>query len=572
MYLQDAAFLNLRMAADLILGKGDSVVAVGLDDTTKAAGHRMYDIKTDHITIINPDKQRITVTTGYTENASHSGSDGAESYRFRLKCLAALADVTVDDILQSIDFFMTDRAGDNATLLENLDVANHKIIKCSAHVILGVDHAVDKVFRNAEQKIGIHKLLNLSAGEKAFCSPSTSVHTLGQIAIAKLLSPSHAATSVSLYNEYKQWLDAKNELGGFCGFISNRFGRIANISKQFIEQKRLIMQFFSDVVDINSNKLVLAVSTYIQNDWFHLCVEIYAEIGDVLIFPIMDLLGVDDRKLTTDDERSWNGVRTFFETKIPELRNLKTEKSQSTLGKDLLFGAILEEVLDTLDRQLSEMDFFKDPDIDCEKLNLAPLTNLGCESEFAKFDNRVKICGGSTSVTTLSRKNVVMTNGLLRDSSYTELACTDKRKKWKWARTSNEVKQARKLEKDFIATVQAAKRLSIVKKEELKKLKNSKTMKVLDDCKKHGGPVTQSDIEILDSLSESQLLNEISYLRLTVAPNIRQKRRVKLENGQFRMQKFTPEELRISIKNVLKPVNEIVEDIDSLLKCVLTVE
>ena len=81
------------MAANLIINKGDSVVVVGLDDTTKAAGHRMYNIKTDHITIIDPNKQKRTVTTGYTEDASHSGSDGAESYRFRIKCLVALADI-----------------------------------------------------------------------------------------------------------------------------------------------------------------------------------------------------------------------------------------------------------------------------------------------------------------------------------------------------------------------------------------------------------------------------------------------------------------------------------------------
>ena len=63
MYLQDAAFLNLSMAADFILDKGDSAVTVGLDDTTKVAGHHMYNIKTDHISIINLNKQSRTVTT-----------------------------------------------------------------------------------------------------------------------------------------------------------------------------------------------------------------------------------------------------------------------------------------------------------------------------------------------------------------------------------------------------------------------------------------------------------------------------------------------------------------------------
>ena len=242
---------------------------------------------------------------------------------------------------------------------------------------------------------------------------------------------------------------------------------------------------------------------YIQNDWFQLHAKVYAELGDILIFPIMDLMGLDDRKLSTNDERSWVGGQKFFETKITELRNLKAEKSQSTVGKNLIC-ATLEEVLETLNRQLSEMDFFKNLDIVCKRLKLAPLTNLGWESEFVKFDNHVKICGGSTTGSTLFRKNVVITIGLLRDSSFIELTFRDKRKKWKWERTSNEVKQANKLEKDFVAIIQAARILSIVKKEGLKKQKNPKTLKVLEDCEKHGGPVTQADIEILNSLSESQ--------------------------------------------------------------------
>ena len=133
---------------------------------------------------------------------------------------------------------------------------------------------------------------------------------------------------------------------------------------------------------------MLAVSTYIQNDWFQLCAEVYAEFGDTLIFPIMNFLWMDDRKLSTD-ERFWVGVHKFFETKITELRNLKAEKSQSTIGKNILIGAFLEKVLEMLNRQLSEMDFFKNPDIICEKLKLAPLANLGYESFF--LDNLVTV-------------------------------------------------------------------------------------------------------------------------------------------------------------------------------------
>ena len=82
-------------------------------------------------------------------------------------------------------------------------------------------HHTDKAFKDAEQKIGVQKLLNVAAGQKIFLSPSTSVHTLGQIAISKLLSPSHAAQSISLYTDYIQWMEEINIThDGFHGFTA----------------------------------------------------------------------------------------------------------------------------------------------------------------------------------------------------------------------------------------------------------------------------------------------------------------------------------------------------------------
>ena len=109
------------------------------------------------------------------------------------------------------------------------------------HIILGVDYACDKVFRDIEQKIGIQKLLKVSAGEKVFTSPSTSVHTLVQIALAKLLSPSHAAHSIYLYNEYTAWMEVKGrDHTGFKGFVANRLGRIAEIAQEYLAQRQSI--------------------------------------------------------------------------------------------------------------------------------------------------------------------------------------------------------------------------------------------------------------------------------------------------------------------------------------------
>ena len=93
---------------------------------------------------------------------------------------------------------MTDRTGDCGKMIEELGAEDGKILKCSGHLILAVDHVFDKVFREIEPKIGVQQLMKLSARDKVFNSPSSSIHTLGQIAICKLLSPSHAANSVSL--------------------------------------------------------------------------------------------------------------------------------------------------------------------------------------------------------------------------------------------------------------------------------------------------------------------------------------------------------------------------------------
>lgn len=272
-YLEDANYLNLELVARHILEKGDGVVTVGLDDTTKAAGHRLYDVKADHVTIAGgPSFKRKVLTMGYVQNTSHSGEAGAKSYDFKLQCLAVLSNTTVtEEIKEQVDFWMSDRAGDCSTLLQHLGIDDSKILKCCGHVILGVDHAIDKVFRNTEQKIGVQNLLQVSAGEKVFSSPSSSIHTLALIAIAKLLSSSHAAHSVSLYNDYTNWMTINGNEHGFNGFVANRFGRIAELAKQFLKRRKSIIDFFDGIVDENSNKLVLAVATFIQCEWFVCC-------------------------------------------------------------------------------------------------------------------------------------------------------------------------------------------------------------------------------------------------------------------------------------------------------------
>ena len=308
-----------------------------------------------------------------------------------------------------------------------MGIDEERVLKCCAHIILGIDNAADRRFRIAEQKIGVQKLLNISAGQKAFCSPSTSIHTLGQIALSELLSPSHAA-----------------------------------------------------------------------------------------------------------QDRNWTGIREFIIQKIPELKNIR-DNANADNEEELLLSSVLDEVVDTVQRQLEEMRYFYEEESITEEteteLKHAPLTNLGAETKFAKLNNRLMVSGGTTSIDTRSRKDIVATNALLVDSSFTELSSDEKKKRWKWGRASENVKVARKLNKDLLKTIETNKRLALEKKKELKKKNAAKALRTLEKCKDHNGPITTRNIDILQNLTVNELLCEVAYLRNTIAPNIHQMRRVKGEDG-----------------------------------------
>ena len=103
-------------------------------------------------------------------------------------------------------------------------------------------------------------------------------------------------------------------------------------------------------------------------------------------------------------------------------------------------AAVVDGVINSLHRQLCEMKFFSEipgvpnaegtedmPSPNYSKMELAPVTNLGCESEFAHLDNRIKVSGGTESVMSMSRKNIIATNGLLVDSAFMEMTAKRQR-------------------------------------------------------------------------------------------------------------------------------------------------
>ena len=85
------------------------------------------------------------------------------------------------------------------------------------------------------------------------------------------------------------------------------------------------------------------------------------------------------------------------------------------------------------------------------------------------------VSGGTTSIDTLSRKDIVATNALLVDSSFTELSSDEKKKRWKWGRASENVKSSKKAQQRFTQDHRNQQEVSIRKEEGTKEKECSKS-------------------------------------------------------------------------------------------------
>ena len=502
--MESASLLNLLHVAKILMEK-DSIITVGFDDTTKAAGKKLFDSKALNITVDGDGKQRQAYTTGFHPNLSHSGEDQTETLKFALQQMAVLAGVSLEEFIEQVDFWMTDRSGDGDVVMEKLGVDDQKILKCSAHIILCVDKSIDFVYLEVESSIGRDKLIGVNIGSMSFTS-SESIVTLGLQALSKLLSSSHAAVSYSLYEPYKLWREREGlDNSNFYGFSQNRFGRTAALAGMFLKHKSDLLRFFAEVVDENSNKLVLAVSTYIESDWFYTGCQVYDFFGSLLIQPLCSLLGIDEKKSGREFEKSWTAVKTFFDEKKEMLAKM-VEEGKSGSSEDKLKSKCAARILEGLERQLGKVGLFRGEfsEETIEKLKHAPLTNSGCESRQAQLDVRVKHSGGSAPLQNISNKQTVAVNGYLKSSDFDDLEKAGEL--FKWARTAEEAKKVRQMQKDFNYKVETVKYAALLKKEKLKKKRFERSMKLFTQCAQHGGPLTADNLDKMEELSYKQLV------------------------------------------------------------------
>ena len=356
---------------------------------------------------------------------------------------------------------------------------------------------------------------------------------------------------------------------GFVGFSSNRFGRRSALASMILKHLPLLKEFMSQNVDEFQNKLSLANSIYLYNDWVILCCKVMAKFDDILVTPLLRALGVDHFKKTRSEHRSWQGLKEFFAEKLNMLGDL-TNVTASSSSFDLLLSKCAAKVKQSMERQLDYVQFYKSSENMSEenkqKLELCPLTNSNCEGEFAQLDNDIKRVGGTVSMQTLSNRHLVDSNKLFSSDKWKTMTPAEQRLKFHWSRSSKPAKKVREIGKNYLEKVKIAETLSLKAKSEAKKKKLRRSLKLLEVVKLHGGPVTEEDLDKINLLTDKQLLAEIGYLRVTIAPEIRQKR--KLPTGKF--ETFKHEELKSQIRNAIKPEKSISVDIDTLITEVLS--
>ena len=134
------------------------------------------------------------------------------------------------------------------------------------------------------------------------------------------------------------------------------------------------------------------------------------------------------------------------------------------------------------------------------------------------------------------------------------------RRYMKWSRGSREAKLVKAEGKEYLRKVKAAVDLQLSARAEKKKRKIKRALNELQELKKSGGPVTCNDIGRLSVMHTKELLSQISYLRCTIAPHIKQKRKV---GNKFEL--FSDEEMRLQIIDVLNPNEPTTDNMDELI-------
>ena len=297
--------------------------------------------------------------------------------------------------------------------------------------------------------------------------------------------------------------------------------------------------------------------------------QIVDKLDEILIQPLQEALGIDAYSKVRSEYRSWFGLKELIPDLVRKLERFEDENQKP--GVKVLWKRVFTGVKVAVERQMSTVKFYREDGLSQEKLSkigYTPLTNSGCESNLGDLTYGItRGAGSDTKMKTFSDKNIIRKNRLFETKKWKMMSKKERSAKWKWARNSSQAKKVRKIGKEYMELLKATKTLSLVEKEHKKNEKRKKALKLLEECKTWGGPVTEESLDKLHDLDESQLTKEVRYLRATVAPNIREKRK---EGNKF--VHFDKDQLIFQIRNSVKPTADCTNDVENLLNNVFDLE
>lgn len=232
---------------------------------------------------------------------------------------------------------------------------------------------------------------------------------------------------------------------------------------------------------------------------------------------------------------------------------------------DALRAKAIVEVITNVERQLSSMSYFEEGADENEMLKFAPLTNLGCESQMASLDNRLKVSGGTTCIQTLSNKAVVKSNRYLEHEDFVGLSPGERKLLWITGKSGDKAVEVRELLADFNVKVEVARELVVENRRDLKRKKAERLSKLIIKCQDHGGPVCRESIGLVAGLDEDQVLAEMSVLR-ALGFDAKSKRLVTDPGGKKFFQLFALPQLKETICQTVAPTNKVTKSVEELLK------
>ena len=102
----------------------------------------------------------------------------------------------------------------------------------------------------------------------------------------------------------------------------------------------------------------------------------------------------------------------------------------------------------------------------------------------------------------------------------------------------------------------------------IKQKNNERIFKLLDQCKAHGGPVTNSTLTLLDTFSHDKCMCEVLYLKNVIAQHLKIKKRTDLDplTKRYKIVDIPADILKRDIKNTICPAISRGSDVESLLK------